>query len=76
MLLIFVQGDDLDRDVPGLGVFFNWLITVQPSMSGRKISSDTAAGLNSSASSSASSPRLAVTTLKPSSCAISIRILA
>ena len=39
------------------GLCFNWLSTVQPSMSGRKTSSDTAVGWNCLASSSASAPR-------------------
>ena len=45
MLAIFVQRDDLNRNVPGLGFCLSWLSTVQPSMSGRKTSSETAVGL-------------------------------
>src|SRR5260221_539312 len=56
------------------GLCLSWLNTVQPSMSGRNTSSETAVGWNCLARSSASVPRLATRTLKPLSRARSIRI--
>ena len=47
------------------GSCFNCESTVQPSMSGRKMSSDTAVGLYLRASASASAPRIATSALKP-----------
>ena len=47
------------------GFCLSWLSTVQPSMSGRNTSSDTAVGWYSRASASASAPRIATSTFKP-----------
>ena len=47
------------------GFCLSWLSTLQPSMSGRNTSSDTAVGWYCFASSSASVPRAATSTLKP-----------
>ena len=47
------------------GSCFSWLSTVQPSMSGRKTSSEMALGWYSRARASASAPRMATSTLKP-----------
>ena len=47
------------------GFCLSWLSTVQPSMSGRNTSSETAVGWNCLARSSASTPRIATSTLKP-----------
>ena len=49
------------------GSCLRWLSTVQPGMSGRKTSSDTAVGRYSRASSMTSLPRDVDTTLKPAS---------
>jgi hypothetical protein len=44
VLALLLQRDDLHRNVPRGGSSLSWFSTVQPSMSGRKISSEMAAG--------------------------------
>ncbi len=58
------------------GFCLSWLSTVQPSMSGRNTSSETAVGWYCLARSSASAPRIATSTLKPFSRARSTMIRA
>jgi hypothetical protein len=65
MLAILVEADDLHRDVPRLRICLSWLSTVQPSMSGRKMSSEIGDRLVLARESSASLPRIATSTLKP-----------
>ena len=73
VLPILIQGNDLDRDVPRQRIVFELrLSTVQPSMSGRNTSRETAVGWYCLARSSASAPRAATKTLKPLSRARSI----
>jgi hypothetical protein len=44
VVALLLDGDDLHRDVPGLGILLQRASTVQPSMSGRKMSSVIAVG--------------------------------
>jgi hypothetical protein len=46
VLALLVEGDDLHGDVAGGGSCLSWFSTVQPSMSGRKMSSEMAVGRN------------------------------